>query len=168
MKSSLQAQLIQLISLRNRSLEYPEDEKPEFDFDLLTVQIKELVRKLSKLKAEIARANMNTNLPNRGTLFENIIELANLRSTVSQIKDMMQIERRGLFSIERRSKKEDVKMLKQKDAPTLLSMLQDYQRRKDALDSLVQQANQSVEIPDPDAGGENGQKRARVREKSNS
>jgi hypothetical protein len=88
---------------------------------------------------------MNTTLSNQKTLFENIIELANLRSTVDQLKDMVQTERRGIFGRERRSK-EDVKMLKQKDALTLLSMLEEYQGRKNALDSLIQQANQSVEL----------------------
>ena len=146
MKSSLQSQLTQLISLRNRNQEYPEDEKPEFDFDTLTTQIKELVRKLSKLKVEIAKANISTTLPNGKTLFESIIELQDLRSTLSQIKDLIHIEGRFLWGSERRSKKEDVKMRKQKDPQTLLSMLQDYQQRKNALDSLIQQANQSVEI----------------------
>lgn len=55
MKNSLEAQLKQLISIRNRSQEYPEDEQPEFDFDVLTSQIKDTVRKLSKLKVERAR-----------------------------------------------------------------------------------------------------------------
>ena len=147
MKSSMQNQLTELISIRNRTLEYPEDEKPEFQFDSLTAQIEEIVSKLGKLKIEIARANMNTNLSNGKTLFENIIELANLRSSVSQMKDMLRVEKRGLFGSGRRSK-EDIKMLKQKDAQSLLSMLQEYQRRKDSLDSLVQHANHSVDIPD--------------------
>ena len=147
MKSSLQSQLTELISIRNRTIEYPEDEKPEFQFDSLTAQIDEIVRKISKLKIEIARANMNTNLSNGKTLFENIIELADLRSSVSQVKDMLRVERRGLFGSDRRSK-EDIKMLKQKDAQSLLSMLQEYQRRKDSLDSLIQHANHSVDIPD--------------------
>ncbi len=145
LKKSLQSQLVQLIGLRNRNLEYPEDEKPEFDFDSLTVKIKEVVNKLTKIKVGIAKANMNATLPNGKTLFENIVELANLRSTVDQLKDMMHIERRGFFDRERRSK-EDVKMLKQKDTLTLLSMLEDYQSRKNGLDALIQQANQSVEL----------------------
>ncbi len=145
-RKSLESQLTRLISIRNRTIEYPEDEKPEFDFDSVTAEIKDLVAKLSRLKVEIARANMNTTLTNGKTLFENIIELSNLRSTVDQIKEMMQVERRGVFDRERR-KKEEVKMLKQKDAQSLLSMLGEYQRRKDSLDSLIQQANQSVDIP---------------------
>jgi hypothetical protein len=144
-KKSLQSQLVQLIGLRNRNLEYAEDEKPEFDFDSLTIRIKEVVIKLTNIKVGIAKANMNTNLSNGKTLFENIIELSNLRSTVDQLKDMVHTERRGFLDRERRSK-EDVKTLKQKDALTLLSMLEDYQGRKNALDALIQQANQSVEI----------------------
>jgi hypothetical protein len=44
---------------------------------------------------------------------------------VDQLKDMVQTEPRGIFGHERRSK-EDVKMLKQKNALTLLSMLEEY------------------------------------------
>jgi hypothetical protein len=152
MKTSLQAQLTQLISLRNRSQEYPEDEQPEFNFDSLTNEIKDTVRRLSKLKVEIARANMNTTLTNGKTLFENIIELQNLRSTIDQVKNLIHVEGVGRFSswgIERRSRKEDVKMLKQKDSQTLLEMLHNYQQRKNALDSLIQQTNHIVEVPEP-------------------
>ncbi|MHB8565749.1 MAG: DIP1984 family protein [Nitrososphaerales archaeon] len=113
MRKSLELQLTQLISIRDHSLEYPEEEIPEFDFNSLPTQIKEVVTKLSKLKVEIARANMDTALSNGQTLFESIIELANLRSPVAQLKDMMQVERRGLFGNERRSK-QDVKTLKQR------------------------------------------------------
>jgi hypothetical protein len=137
MKKSLQSQLVQLIGLRNRNLEYPEDEKPEFDFDSLTVKIKEVVNKLTMIKVGIAKANMNSTLSNGKTLFENIVELANLRSTVDQIKDMVHTERKGFFDRERRSK-EDVKILKQKDALTLLSMLEDYLGRKNGLNALIQ------------------------------
>ena len=145
-RKSLETQLTQLISIRSRSLEYPEDEQPEFDFDSLTVQIKDIVRKLSKIKVEIARVNLNTQLSNGLTLTENIIELGNLRSTITQLKDMLRTERRGgLLSIERRSK-EDVKMARQKDQQTLLSMLHEYSNRRDALDSLIQQANTSIDV----------------------
>ena len=61
------------------------------------------------------------------------------------MKDLVHVEK-GVWSYERRTKKEEVKMRKQKDQKTLLTMLQEYQARKNALDSLVQQANQSVEI----------------------
>ena len=149
MKTTLQSQLTQLISLRNRSQEYPEDEEPEFNFDTLTIEIKDVVRKLSKLKLEIARANMNTMLSNGKTLFESITELQNLRSTLAQLKDLMHIEGRFLWGSERRTKKEDVRMRKQKDAQSLLTMLQEYQQRKNALDSLIQQANHGIEIPEP-------------------
>ena len=146
MKNSLRSQLTQLISIRNRSLEYPEDEQPEFDFDSLTSQIKEVVRKISALKVEIARANTNTILSNGKPLFENIIELANLRSVVDRIRDMMQVERRSFLGSERRSKGAR-RCDNKRTLRILLSMLQNYQRRKDALDSLVQQANHTIELP---------------------
>ena len=149
MKASLQAQLIQLISIRNRTQEYPEDEQPEFNFDQLTSEIKSVVKKLSKLKVEIARANMDTTLSNGKTLFASIIELQDLRSTVNQIKGLMHIEGRFGWGIDKRTKKEDVKMRKQKDPQALLGMLSQYQQRKNALDYLIQGANHRIEIPEP-------------------
>jgi hypothetical protein len=148
LKTSLQSQLTQLISLRNRSQEYPEDEQPEFEFDQLTAEIKTFVRRLSKLKVEIARANIDTTLSNGKTLFESIIELQDLRSTVNQIKDLMHIEGRFSWAGDKRTKKEDVKMRKQKDPKALLTMLNQYQQRKNTLDSLIQQANHRIEIPE--------------------
>jgi hypothetical protein len=149
MKTSLQAQLKQLISLRNRTQEYPEDEQPEFNFDALTTEIKSVVGKLSKLKVEIARANMDTTLANGRTLFESIIELQNLRSTVDQIENLIHLEGRFLWGSERRTKKEDVKMRRQKDPQTLLAMLNEYRVRKNTVDSLIQEANYRIEIPEP-------------------
>jgi hypothetical protein len=149
LKITLQAQLKQLISLRNRTQEYPEDEQPEFNFDALTSEIKSVVKKLSKLKMEIAKVNMDTTLSNGKTLFESIIELQNLRSTVSQLEELMHLEGKLFWGSERRTKKEDVKMRRQKDSPALLAMLNEYRSRKNAMDSLIQEANHRIEIPEP-------------------
>lgn len=47
LKKALQNQLTQLISIRNSTFEYPEDEKPEFNFQELTSRIKEKVNEMN-------------------------------------------------------------------------------------------------------------------------
>jgi hypothetical protein len=59
LKKVLQNQLTQLISIRNSTFEYPEDEKPEFDFQELTSRIKEKVNEITGLKLAVMNANMN-------------------------------------------------------------------------------------------------------------
>jgi hypothetical protein len=56
LKKSVQNQLAQLISLRNSTFEYPEDEKPDFDFEELTKRIKEKVNEVTGLKLAIMKA----------------------------------------------------------------------------------------------------------------
>jgi hypothetical protein len=70
LKKALQNQLTQLISLRNSTFEYPEDEKSGFDFEELTKRIKEKVNEVTGLKLAVMRANMNSKLPNGLTLYE--------------------------------------------------------------------------------------------------
>lgn len=79
LRKALQNQLAQLVSLRNSTFEYPEDERPGFDFEELTKRIKEKANEVTRLKLAIMNANMNSKLPNGLTLYEGIIKLANIR-----------------------------------------------------------------------------------------
>jgi hypothetical protein len=72
LKKALQNQLTQLISLRNSTFQYPEDEKPGFGFEELTKRIKEKVNEVTGLKLAVMRANMTSKLPNGLTLYEGI------------------------------------------------------------------------------------------------
>jgi uncharacterized membrane protein len=85
LRKALQAQLTQLISLRNNTFEYPEDEQPEFKFDELTNRIKEKANEITALKLAIMKANVNAKLANGLTLSEGIIELANARAASFKI-----------------------------------------------------------------------------------
>jgi hypothetical protein len=149
LRKTLQAQLTQLISLRNNTFEYPEDEQPEFKFDELTNRIKEKVNEITALKLAIMKANVNAKLANGLTLSEGIIELANARAALDQLQDLIQVGRRGLFLSERRRSTTEIRMVKQAKPESILSMIEMYDRRRRELDAMIQEANYSIEIKWP-------------------
>jgi hypothetical protein len=146
LKKALQNQLAQLISLRNSTFEYSEDEKPEFDFQELTSRIKEKVKEITGLKLAVMRANMNSNLPNGYTLYEAIIELANIRSAIDQLQDLLQIGRRGFLLSERRRSTSEIKTIKQAAPEKILKMIEEYDTKRRLLDAMIQEANHTTEI----------------------
>jgi len=149
LRKALQSQLAQLISLRNSTFEYPEDEKPEFDFEELTKRIKEKVNEVTGLKLAIMRANTGSKLPNGLTLYEGIIELANIRSAIDQLQGLIQIGRRGLFVSDRRRTTTEIRMIKQASPERILKMIEHYDAKRRILDAMIQEANHAVEIAWP-------------------
>jgi len=138
-----------LTTLRNSAFEYPEDEKPGFDFEDLTKRIKEKVNEVTSLKLAIMGANMSSKLPNGLTLYEGIIELANTRSAIDQLQDLIQIGRRGLFAIDRRRSTTEIRTLKQASPESILTLIEHYDTKRRILDAMIQEANHTVEIAWP-------------------
>jgi hypothetical protein len=99
------------------------------------------------------KANMNHELPNGLTLYEGIIELANVRSAIDQLKELGQVGRHGLYMSERRRSMSDIKMLKQVQSSEILDLIDRYDARRRVLDAHIQDLNHSIEI-DWDAEGE--------------
>ena len=149
LRKALQNQLGQLISLRNSTFEYPEDEKPEFDFDELTKRIKEKVNDATRLKLAIMDANMSSKLSNGLTLYEGIIELANTRSAIDQLQDLIQIGRKGLFLSDRRRNTTEIRTLKQASPESILTLIEHYDTKRRGLDAMIQEVNHTVEIAWP-------------------
>jgi hypothetical protein len=149
LRKTLQNQLAQLISLRNSTFEYPEDEKPEFDFEELTNRIKEKVNDATRLKLAIMEANMSNKLPNGLTLYEGIIELANTRSAIDQLQDLIQIGRKGLFLSDRRRSTTEIRTLKQASPESILTLIEHYDTKRRGLDTMIQEANHTVDIAWP-------------------
>jgi hypothetical protein len=146
LRKALQNQLAQLVSLRNSTFEYPEDEKPAFDFEELTKRIKEKVNDVTSLKLAIMGANMSSKLPNGLTLYEGIIELANTRSAIDQLQDLIQIGKRGFFLGDRRRSTTEIRMIKQASPESILKMIEHYDTKRRVLDAMIQEPNHSVEI----------------------
>jgi len=148
LRKALQGQLAQLISIRNSTYEHLMDEEPEFNFKSLTAQIKEKVNTVTVLKLAIMKANMETELSNGLTLYANIIELANIRSAIDQLGDLVQVGRRG-YLIDRRRTTQEVKVVKQMAPEELLKMVDNYDSKRRLLDAMIQEANHTVEISWP-------------------
>jgi len=146
LKKALQNQLTQLISIRNSTFEYPEDEKPEFDFQELTSRIKEKVNEITRLKLAVTKANMNSNLPNGYTLNQAIIELANIRSTIDQLQDLLQIGKSRFLFSERRRNTTEIKTIKQAAPDKILKMIEEYDTKRRLFDAIIQEANHTTEI----------------------
>jgi hypothetical protein len=149
LRKALQNQLAQLISLRNSTFEYPEDEKPEFEFEELTKRIKEKVNEVTGLKLAIMGANMSSKLPNGLTLYDGIIELANIRSAIDQLQDLIQIGRRGLFASDRRRSTTEIRTIKQASPESILKMIEHYDTKRRVLDAMIQEANHTVDVAWP-------------------
>ena len=149
LRKALQNQLTQLISLRNTTFEYPEDEKPGFDFEELTKRIKEKVNEVTGLKLAIMNANMSSKLPNGLTLYEGIIELANIRSAIDQLQDLIQIGKRGFFMSDRRRSTTEIRTIKQASPESILKMIEHYDAKRRILDAIIQEANYTIEIAWP-------------------
>jgi len=149
LRKTLQNQLAQLISLRNSTFEYPEDEKPEFDFEELTKRIKERVNDDTRLKLAIMWANIRSKLPNGLTLYEGIIELAHTRSAIDHLQDLIQVGRKGLFLSDRRRNTTEIRTLKQASPESILTLIEHYDTKRRVLDAMIQEANHTVEIAWP-------------------
>jgi hypothetical protein len=147
LRKALQADLGQLISIRNSTFLHAEDELPEFVFGDLTEQIKKKVNDITKLKLAIMQMNMKHILPNKMTLYEAIIELANIRSAIEQLQNLLQVGRGGLSEYSyRRTSQSELKMKKQEKPENLLKLIQSYEGKRRTLDSMIQEANHKVEI----------------------
>ena len=149
LKKALQNQLAQLVSLSNSTFEYPEDEKPGFDFEELTKRVREKVNDVTSLKLAIMGANMSSKLPNGLTLYEGIIELANIRSAIDQLQDLIQIGKRGFFLSDRRRSTTEIRMIKQASPESILKMIEHYDTNRRVLDAMIQESNHTVEIAWP-------------------
>jgi hypothetical protein len=104
------------------------------------------VNEITRLKLAVTKANMNSNLPNGYTLNEAIIELANIRSAIDQLQDLLQIGKgRFLFS-ERRRNTTEIKTIKQTAPDKILKMIEEYDTKRRLFDAIIQEANHTTEI----------------------
>jgi hypothetical protein len=77
------------------------------------------------------------------------IELANTRSAIDQLQDLIQIGRRGLFASDRRRSTTEIRTIKQASPESILKMIEHYDTKRRILDSMIQEANHTVDIAWP-------------------
>lgn len=147
LRKALQSDLGQLISIRSSTFTHTVDEEPEFLFEDLTKQIKSKVNEITKLKLAIMEMNLTYILPNKMSLYEAIIELANIRSAIEQLQSLLQVGRGALAEYAyRRTISTELKMVKQEKPENLLRLIQTFEGKRRMLDSLIQEANHNAEI----------------------
>ena len=139
----------ELSKFRESSLAYDADSQPDFKFDQLSEQIDKTMERIADLKIAIQFANLETKVTagdKEMTLARAILELGAIRLKLSSLSSMAEENRRGrLFANERRSK-DEVPQRTQKSKADLLEMQLLYRKRRDLLDSVIQEANHKIEI----------------------
>ena len=139
----------ELSKFRESSLAYDADTEPDFKFDQLSEQIDKTMERIADLKISIQLANLENKVTagdKEVTLARAILELSAIRSKLSSLGSMVEVNRRGsLFSHERRTK-DEVPQRAQKSKAELVEMQLLYRRRRDLLDSVIQEANHKIEI----------------------
>jgi hypothetical protein len=78
-----------------------------------------------------------------------IIELANTRSAIDQLQDLIQIGRRGLFASDRRRSTTEIRTIKQASPESILKMIEHYDTKRRILDAMIQEANHAVDMAWP-------------------
>ena len=139
----------ELSKFRESSLAYDADTEPDFKFDQLSEQIDKTMERIADLKIAIQLANLENKVTagdKEMTLARAILELSAIRSKLSSLSSMVEVNRRGgLFAHERRSK-DEVSQRTQKSRAELLEMQLLFRKRRDLLDSVIQEANHKIEI----------------------
>jgi hypothetical protein len=147
LRKSLEQKIVDLVELRNDTFQYPADEMPEFRFVDLTDQIKATVNDLGRLKVAITRANLDTKLPNGFSLYENILELGGVRAAIGQLKQLLKVGERYSYGRTRRTNVQEIKVAQQVPSENILTMVAKYEERRRIIDSMIQEANHTVEVP---------------------
>ncbi len=145
---TLKVRLAQLSNFRQSTLIHDADSKPDFDFHELSERIDKTLARVTELKLAIQTANM-TNTVRVGdadmSLANAILELANVRASLTYVSSMLGQDKPDLFG--RRYRARDEVQQKWQVSPAYLLQLQaDYEGRKNLLDSVTQEANHRVSI----------------------
>jgi predicted DNA-binding protein YlxM (UPF0122 family) len=147
---TLKERLVQLSNFRQSSMIYDADSEPDFNNDELSQQIDTALERITELKLAIQAANLaNTVMvgSQKMTLARAILELSNLRTKLTYIASMLNLEKSDIFGRVRRTK-EDVVQKWQKSPAELLQLQGEYQKRKNLIDAAIQEANHRVTITD--------------------
>ncbi len=124
----------ELSKFRESSLAYDSDTEPDFKFDQLSEQIDKTMERIADLKIAIQLANLENRVKageKEMTLARAILELSAIRSKLTSLSSMVEVNRRGgLFAQERRSK-DECPQRAQKSKPELLEMQLLYRKRSE-------------------------------------
>ena len=153
-KKRLTAELMRLVQKREKYFLVDEEaEKYPYDYGILSAEISEKAASINRIQSTINRINISTKVKfeNREiSLYEAIIlfgslkaELANIEKLIAKIPSS-ENETERFYSARR--KKDDVELIPIVDLDYLTKEQEKLEKRKDALDELIQKTNWSTEI----------------------
>jgi hypothetical protein len=145
---TLKARLIQISKFRESSLVHDIDSQPDFNYDVLSKEIDEILDRETKLKLTIEAANLDNKISvgeEEMSLAEAILELSNTRTKLAYISNMLSIEKSDFLGWRHRSK-DDIQQKSQKSPAELLQLQTELERRRNLLDAAIQEANHRISI----------------------
>ncbi len=145
---TLKERLVQVSNFRQSSIIYDADSEPDFKYEELSQQIDNTLDRITELKLAVEAANLaHTVTVGREEipLAKAILELSNIRTKLTYISNLLNLEKSDIFGRVRRTK-EDVVQRWQKTPAELLQLQGEYQKRKNLVDAAIQEANHRVTV----------------------
>ena len=141
---SRQSQLARLIQIRQDTMDYESNKKPKMDAKELTEQINTMIDDIRKLKLQIMKTNLETELSTGITLSEAIIKIGDLRSKIANYHQLVKYERDRYSFFEGERKTKDV--IPQVEEKKIEEEIKKLNEEKLKLDNEIQQANWKVDL----------------------
>lgn len=145
---TLKERLVQVSNFRQSSIIYDADSEPDFKYEELSQQMDNTLERITELKLAVEAANLAHTVTvgrEEMPLAKAILELSNIRTKLTYISNLLNLEKSDIFGRVRRTK-EDVVQRWQKTPAELLQLHAEYQMRKNLLDAAIQEANHRVTV----------------------
>jgi hypothetical protein len=144
---TLKARLIQVSKFRESTLIHDADSEPDFKYEELSREIDRTLQRETDLKLAIQAANLASIVrvgEEEMSLARAILELSNIRTKLTYLSGMLSFEKKSdLFGWRRRTK-DEIPQKWQKSPAELLQLQATYEKRRNLLDSAMQEANHKV------------------------
>jgi len=141
---SKKSQLARLIKIRKDTMYVEEDKAPKFEAQELTEQINNMIDEIRKLKIQIIKTNINTNIGDI-TLQEAIIKIGDLRSHISNYSDLVKYSKEyGLFDTY--VDKDKIELKPQISEINIEEKIKSLEKEKVKLDNKIQEANWKTDL----------------------
>lgn len=136
------SQLARLIQIRKDVMYVKEDKKPAFDAKKLTDQINKKMDEIRELKIKIMKTNLQTKIGDLN-LAEAILKVSDLRSKISNLTDLIELNRRDWLT---RRRDDDVELIPQVEESEIEKEIRELEQEKVRLDNEIQKVNWSVDL----------------------
>jgi len=144
-KKAAQNALARLISIREKILFFDKKKKPEIKFHEIEQKINEKIEAIDDFKIRITYTNCHTKLETGINLLDAIIKLGNIRSELKCYSELLDQDKEDeLVYFSGRSQVQEFEA--QVEKQYLIDKIEELEKQKYELDSLIAQANNSTEL----------------------